>query len=468
MNRSELVRKIIDAYDSKIIGRDTPDVETRKRKDVFVVEWKEEMRHLRGYPAHHACQNCLVCLPATKETPFDLSTMQLKLVALKSFKIKEVTISVPGGPTFDSFRNALQNKNLTTLRDLKWVFIPTYNRSRRALLHFSHLLERGSTFKPLFALVVRKSEFEAYQNVWGRFHVIVQLPTRFTLPPSLQKRLNYKEDDYVTDDKHRIGFSRLFMQLFAHALGLSFAFHMDDNVSSLYCIDFAESKGDQIKMKKTYLTKVLSHLWNQFDPKAEIPKELRSPHCTKVFDYSGEPDMYGMLGMKFDRLGYKRPPFRHARLAALYLLNVKATVEKNVFFMPTPFLEDVMFCDDCDSEGLLCCKYGRFVFVKALVEGADKFTTSGVKSFREPKTAVSVRGPLERATLSAESDVILSTEPQTAEASSFFAEDVAASGVEQELDVIHNSDSSEKKEGAVTSDSLGELTLSQLECRCRD
>ena len=74
---------------------------------------------MRGYPAYQAGQNCLVCIPATKETNFDIATMQLKLVALNSFKIKEVTISVPGGPTFNSFRNALQNRNLTTLRDLK-------------------------------------------------------------------------------------------------------------------------------------------------------------------------------------------------------------------------------------------------------------------------------------------------------------------------------------------------------------
>ena len=74
---------------------------------------------------------------------------------------------------------------------------------------------------------------------------------------------------------------------------------------------------------------------------AELPEELRTSHC-RVVDYSGEPDTYGVLGMKFDRLRYRRPPFRHERLGALYLLNVKATLEKE--------------CDDCDAKQLSCCK----------------------------------------------------------------------------------------------------------------
>ena len=382
--RSELVKKILNVFNPRKIRRDTPDVNPRGRRKDFVVEWEEETHHVKGYSEYHASRNCFVCLPARKESHFDVTTKSLKLVALKVFEINEVMISVPGGSSFSSFRDSFRNDNLQALRDFKWVFIPTYNRARRALLNFSHLIERGSTFIPLFALVVRESEFEAYQNIWGRFHVIVQLPRRFLLPLALRKQLD-NSFDYVTDDKNRIGFSRLFMQLFAHALGLSFAFHMDGNVSSLYCVDFADSRGPHIKMKKTYLTTILSHLWNQFDPMAELPEELQTSHCRRVVDYSGEPDKYGVLGMKFDRLGYRRPPFRHGRLGALYLLNVKATFEKEVFFMPAPFLTDVMFCDDCDAKQLLCCKYGRFVFVKALIEGSIKSPASDVKQSTEQK-----------------------------------------------------------------------------------
>ena len=382
--RSELVKKILNKFNPRKIGRDTPDVNPRGRRNNFVVEWEEETNHVKSYSEYHASRNCFVCLPARKESHFDVTTKSLKLDALKIFEINEVLISVPGGSSFKSFRVFLQNDNLQALCDFKWVFIPTYNRARRALLNFSHLIERGSTFIPLFALVVRESEFQAYQNIWGRFHVIVQLPRRFLLPLALRKQLDYSFD-YVTDDINRIGFSRLFMQLFAHALGLSFAFHMDDNVSSLYCVDFADINGPQIKMKKTYLTTILSHLWNQFDPRAELPEELQTSLCTRVVDYSGQPDKYGVLGMKFDRLGYRRPPFRHGRLGALYLLNVKATVEKDVFFMPAPFLADVMFCDDCDAKQLLCCKYGRFVFVKALIEGSIKYPSSDVKQSTEQK-----------------------------------------------------------------------------------
>ena len=485
--RSELVKNIINAFYPKLIGRDTRDVAPRRReRSDFVVEWEEEMHNVRSYSDYHAATNCLVCYPARREAHFDLVTLGRKFDKLKDFEIEKVTISVPGGPSFENFRLALKSGSPEALRDFKWVFIPSHKRAHRALLNFSHSLKRGSVFKPLFALVIRQSEFQAYQTVWGKFHVIIQLPTRFKLPEDLQKQLDYKYT-HAEDNESRIGFARLFMQLFAHALGLEFAFHMDDNVSSLYCIDF--SKRDQMKMKKTYLTTVLSHLWNQFDPVAELPEELQQSSLSgKVIEYSGKQDKYGVLGMKFDRLGYKRPPFRHGRLGALYLLNVKATFEKKVFFMPTPFLEDVMFCDDCDAKQLLCCKYGRFAFVKAPIEGRDAFVATGVKPSGEPKTPASVRSPVKRASLSVAFGVKPSTEQQRSEVYRAPVKGVdlsAASCVKPftgpwlkakkpKRDFIVISDSSDTAVspqegdnlGDSTSELLGEETLPLHKCRC--
>lgn len=118
-----------------------------------------------------------------------------------------------------------------------WIFTPSFGRANHALLDRSKALSQqacGDAMQvdqgaatPIQALVVRSDDYDAYRDHWGEMYVIIELPSAIVI----------EKHDVNASVSDGVGFSRLFIQLFAHAMKLDFVWMLDDNIHGCWKLD---------------------------------------------------------------------------------------------------------------------------------------------------------------------------------------------------------------------------------------
>lgn len=258
-----------------------------------------------------------------------------------------------------------------------WIFNPSYKRSTKALLNYRHVMvsdDQKLEISYIQAIVVRSCEFEVYVKYWGRTHMIVQLPDSLKLPTELKQATGLD----TADQQGGVGYSRLFIQLFAAALKLDFVFMLDDNIPYFAEIDFEKMSegiwpGAFLPVKYCPFAKCLRHLQTQMDATAmrrqalpgsdEDTESLSGEDPESLTTYTGPPSRYAVVGILCKR-PVSRTPFKRTPVCSVSLLNVEATIDKRVFYTPVCVREDLMFNYDCESQNLWVCKYSRFIHAK--------------------------------------------------------------------------------------------------------
>ena len=264
-----------------------------------------------------------------------------------------------------------------------WIFHPSYRDDpRKCLFNYHHVMqEKNHVASFMQVAVVRSANFEAYRSAWGKVLAIFQLPDEL---PKCDRG----------PDKGGVGYSRLFIQKMAYGLNLEYVFVIDDNVATMREAQFSfgeqtefsatvsRMEDGRMKMQPCSFLKALVHLQKIAEGKVnptDVGKEYE-PHPLKeqfeaqncpLYSYTGpaklfgnkQHDSYGVLGL-LRSVPTVRHPFSKTQVYALVLLNVKSTVEKEVFYRPWPCWEDLRFNDDCDKAGLWVVKCNRYCFYK--------------------------------------------------------------------------------------------------------
>ena len=264
-----------------------------------------------------------------------------------------------------------------------WIFHPSHRQDpRKCLLNYHHVMqEENQVASYLQVAVVRSEMFQAYKSTWGKVIAIFQLPDE--LP-------NCK----LGPSEGGVGYARLFIQKIAFALKLEYIFVIDDNVALMSEAVFRSDEGTTtgqsvvrdengvMKTERCSFLKPLTHLQKIASGKGNPPDERiqYEPHPLKdqpegqqfpLYTYTGPAKLFGDRPFKsYGILGFLRSvpksvrPFAKTQVYAAVLLNVKSTVEKEVFYRPWPCWEDLRFNDDCDKADLWVVKCNRFHFHK--------------------------------------------------------------------------------------------------------
>ena len=264
-----------------------------------------------------------------------------------------------------------------------WIFHPSHRDDpRKCLLNYHHVMqEESQVARYLQVAVVRSEMFQAYKSTWGKVLAIFQLPDEL---PNCERG----------PSEGGVGYARLFIQKIAFALGLEYVFVIDDNVAlmseAVLRSDEGTTTGQSVvrdengvmKMERCSFLKPLTYLQKIASGKGNPPDERLQyePHPLKdqpegqqfpLYTYTGPAKLFGDSPFKsYGILGLLRSvpvsvrPFAKTQVYAAVLLNVKSTVEKEVFYRPWPCWEDLRFNDDCDKADLWVVKCNRFLFHK--------------------------------------------------------------------------------------------------------
>jgi hypothetical protein len=151
-----------------------------------------------------------------KEYEFD--DLKFKSTPLKSIFKGRFKISIPN--KFKDKFMFVENKFISGIQKSKLldynIFIPSYNRSKEALICYEHLFDDNSQYNEI--IVVRESQLEDYQLEHGNEKIIWSLPNS----------MNFYE--VPVNVSSGIGFARLSIQILSSALHLPFIWMFDDNV----------------------------------------------------------------------------------------------------------------------------------------------------------------------------------------------------------------------------------------------
>ena len=264
-----------------------------------------------------------------------------------------------------------------------WIFHPSHRDDpRKCLLNYHHVMqEENQVASYLQVAVVRSEMFQAYKSTWGKVIAIFQLPDEL---PNCE----------LGPSEGGVGYARLFIQKIAFALRLEYVFVIDDNVALMSEAVFRSDEGTTtgqsvvrdengvMKMERCSFLKPLTYLQKIASGKGNPPDERiqYEPHPLKdqpegqqfpLYTYTGPAKLFGDRPFKsYGILGLLRSvpisvrPFAKTQVYAAVLLNVKSTVEKEVFYRPWPCWEDLRFNDDCDKADLWVVKCNRFLFHK--------------------------------------------------------------------------------------------------------
>ena len=264
-----------------------------------------------------------------------------------------------------------------------WIFHPSHRDDpRKCLLNYHHVMQKENHVASYIQVAVARSEkFQAYRSTWGKVLAIFQLPD--ALP-----------DCKVGPSEGGIGYARRFIQKIASSLELEYVFVIDDNLAVMSEAVFSSSEHSQtmssenierdengvIRMQRCSFLRPLMYLQEIVEGKNIPPDGEYESHPLKeqfeaqqlpLYSYTGpaklfgdkKHESYGVLGLLRSVPKVVRP-FAKTQVFAAVLLNVKSSVEKEVFYRPWPCWEDLRFNDDCDKAGLWVVKCNRFHFHK--------------------------------------------------------------------------------------------------------
>ncbi|XP_067021951.1 uncharacterized protein [Acropora muricata] len=189
-------------------------------------------------------------------------------------------------------------------KDKRWIFIPSFRRSKIALLDWpeDEIVTEESTIR---ILVVRPCQFEDYVERCGHTFPIISLP----------------------NDEIGAGYARFWIQKIAMRLKLDFIWMIDDSVECFYEYHPNKKPNSFSDQRRRQFGLVFERIEGFVKPAANIA--AMSPR-------GGPP------GRPVSNPFTRKPP-----IGAVYL-NVKALKEKEVFYRPElKVFEDMMFGYEC-------------------------------------------------------------------------------------------------------------------------
>eukprot|EP00961_Rhodomonas_salina_P015803 212367-Rhodomonas_salina.1 len=296
--------------------------------------------------------------------------------------------------------------------DFRWIFHPTANRSKVARLDFSGCFDEGQLkFGQIF--VVKDDQYDTYLKAWhGYPHaIILSLPNK--LRPSAAKP-EWSAD--FSAESGGIGYSRLFIQLFAHLMGLHFVWVLDDNIAETRELDLegiSESTGHSSEHPPKYcpLFRPLQHIehlvdsrlhplarWSDGDKQhleqwiqqlgqtqtdsewnwRQSPQEGEKPwkqyldtapkmdgpvDGDRLFNFTGRCSAVGLIGIHRCWQEYQRLSKPFTKTYSVYsflLLNTKHSVEAGVLYSPKKAWEDIDFAFDLMDSDFEVIKVNRW------------------------------------------------------------------------------------------------------------
>ena len=352
-----------------------------------------EPRTCRAWHAGHRsrCVDCRLWFKTLKD-PLELSVN----VPIGDEQVP-VRLSIPTGGAYTDVSRQLKFNGLPTKRGelynrhrpgvKYWIFHPSHREPHNCLLNYRHVLGQEQT-SCIQAVVVQKERFHSYKEQWGKSHIIIQLPT--CSHDVVEGKCPVRCPDWASEGG--IGYARRFIQLFAFALKMEYVFILDDNIlfmaeAQFPCPSLGPVRKEEtgaLVMKRCPFTRPFTFMKELVEGHAAPPVNDFEPYpfeyITKssqskrhpMYSYTGPakdmdsaPDKgYAMLGMlgRYPKVKY---PFSRTHVSGAVLLNVKATVENDVFYRPWPCWEGVRFSDDCDLNRLWVVRFNRFLFGKA-------------------------------------------------------------------------------------------------------
>ena len=308
-----------------------------------------------------------------------------------------------------------------------WIFTPSSGRAsgqKQAFINWSKAVSPGVSY--VRVLVVKPTEVEEYKKVVQGINSSC-LPMQHTVVMSMPDKLNLKgltglsasyKDALSSGDPDvslGAGYSRLCIQLVAHALQLRHVWMLDDNIQDCWQINLQAASlraptskhgelqpcrfdtlmcGIEEQVHNTQNAEEspplqLAHVKRDWKPERS-PRKRHSPAqqgCTveNWFDYSGsyrhyaiigpnrQPYRYSLVGATWPS-GAGPPPFKITHsVFSFFLLNVEATMtaKELVLWPARQYAEDIEFHHMCEDSQLAVVKCNRFFFHKTNLQGID-------------------------------------------------------------------------------------------------
>lgn len=310
-----------------------------------------------------------------------------------------------------------------------WIFTPSSGRAsgqKQAFMHWSKAVNPEVNY--VRVLVVKPTEVPEYLEVVRDINsscmpmqqtMVMSLPARLSLKNLQGLSAVYKSGlrDGDPDVSLGAGYSRLCIQLVAHAMQLSHVWMLDDNIQDCWQINLqaqslraSPSKHDKLQpcsfdtlmrgieeqVSKTQDTKsspglTLTHVNTERHWKpARSPRKEHTPAepgslVRNWFDYGGSCQHYAIIGPNRQPYRYNLvgatwpsgadpPPFKITHsVFSFFLLNVEATMcaKELVLWPARQYAEDIEFHHMCEDSKLAVVKCNRFFFHKTNLQGPD-------------------------------------------------------------------------------------------------
>lgn len=223
---------------------------------------------------------------------------------------------------FSWFNMKGEGKKWTTkIRDgeeiKRWVFIPSYRRSKIALLKWPEEGDPEVTQETTHRiLVVRPSEFDDYVKCCGHLFPVICLP----------------------NDEIGVGYARFWIQKIALHLGLQYVWMVDDSLECLY--EYHPEKPPPADSYKEWRRRKFGPVFKRIEDFVKNPKE-------------GSPRIAAMSPRRFNPPWPVKIPFTCKPPQIVVFLDLLALANKKVHYRPElKAFEDMIFAYECEQNGL--------------------------------------------------------------------------------------------------------------------
>lgn len=307
-----------------------------------------------------------------------------------------------------------------------WIFTPSSGRAsgqKQAFLDWSKAVSPDVSY--VRVIVVKHTEVKEYLEVVRGVNksctpmqhtLVMNMPDKLSLTGLTRLSSVYKQSlkGEKPDDSLAAGYSRLCIQLVAHALKLSHVWMLDDNIQDCWQMDLQAESLQASPSKHGSLQpcsfdtimcgieQQVSNTRSDLSPPLQLasterhwrpvrsPRQYHSPATEGAtvrswYDYGGsyrhyaiigpsrQPHRYSLVGAKWPG-GAGPPPFKITHsVFSFFLLNVKATMtaEEKVLWPARQYAEDIEFHHMCEDSKLAVVKCNRFFFHKTNLQGLD-------------------------------------------------------------------------------------------------
>ena len=250
---------------------------------------------LRTYTSNHIkeCNDKVCKVFESNEEPLELSG------SIEDIE-EDCLISIPGIDSLchEHYYNLFHDK--IDIHIYTFILTPSKGRASTARLNWNHLIYDQTDFetnwKPYFHFVfVRADEYLEYKDKWGGQIGIVKLPHRL---PGIQE----------TAETGGIGFSRRFIQIFAHDMKIKRFYMADDNIIYLKDLhDLKHGAKDENVISMSTLDASVSKIGSE---KHQVPekhlqfqrhKDVKISESNTVAAFSGPLQNFGIIGFRKTR-----------------------------------------------------------------------------------------------------------------------------------------------------------------------